>query len=92
MRELTHKEIYSYEVEAVRQMSDDDRADFLADPESWYDGITTNHVIACRDGRDIYISSTDEWQAVRDGMLAQCHYHCDEPTTDDELCNHYGDD
>jgi len=71
MTRLTHADIVDYARGAVDQMSSDDRESFRADPEAWRDGIEISHVIACRDGKDIYISDHDEWCEVRDAILAE---------------------
>lgn len=68
--QLTSQEIAEYAYEAAAQMTGDDRADFLADPESWKDGIETNHAIADRaDGEYAMITTDREWALVRDALI-----------------------
>ena len=70
MKKLTEREITEYAIDAVAQMSDDDRESIIADPESWRDGIETNHVIAVRaDGTQVYCD--DQWDEVRDALVEQ---------------------
>jgi hypothetical protein len=69
---LTDKEIQEYAQAAAKEMSDDDRENFAADPDSWRDGIESNHVIAVRDsGEYVYTRDRAEWVRVRDAILAE---------------------
>ena len=65
---LTTYEMDEYVEMQTAEMNDDDKADFIADPESWRDGIETNHVIVCREGIEIYC---DDWDTLRDKILAR---------------------
>ena len=63
---LTETEIREWAVFAVDQMNDEDKADFLADPDQWRNGIESNHVIAHRDGVEIYC---DDWSLLREALI-----------------------
>jgi len=89
---LTTTEITEYASEMVQQMSHEDRIGFALDPSEWKDGITTNHTIANRDGEDVYIQTSEEWDAVKDsilsklrevGTIVECAYCGEEYVADD---------
>jgi len=71
MTKLTDREIQEYARGAVKEMNSDDQESFATDPEAWREGIESNHVIACRDDGDVYISDYDEWCEVRDAVLSE---------------------
>ena len=60
---LSDIEMDDYVEMQISQMSDED---FCDDPDSWKDGIESNHVIAIRDGVEVYC---DDWPALRDKIL-----------------------
>lgn len=63
---VTGEMVKNYAWAVATQMSDEDKADFLRDPDNWRDGLSC-HIIDERG--EIYVG--DCWDTVRDAILKE---------------------
>lgn len=68
-QKLSDHDIQEFAAAFVDQMSAEDRDDFLAHPDQWYDGISSNFCIQVFDDGDRFIESRDEWVEIRDTII-----------------------
>ena len=65
---LTDYEVEEYAREMVNEtgMTEENRLDFLENPDKWEDGIVSNHVIAHREHHEIFC---DDWDRLKTAII-----------------------